>query len=271
MGRWFEKLFRQAGMNIVISDTQETPLSQELIASCDIVVLAVPITAVEPVMKAMGPFIKQDALLMDISSVKKKPIDLMLKYSQSEVIGSHPLFGPSADSLSGQLFFICPSRAKRWLNPLKNFLKGCGAELVEIDPDQHDRLMACFQTLRHMMLTALGRSLFRMGYYSQSETRLAGVWFNQLLAILERQALQPADLYADIAIENPYSVETLMVFQDIMGSLIDSVKIRDRNALIENMVEAGRCCQPRPLREQPLEMRDSKGYSDGHGSQQEQD
>jgi len=206
--------------------------------------LAVPAPAVEEVMKAIGAFIRPDALVMDISSVKKRPIDFMLKYSQSEVIGAHPLFGPTANSLAGQLFFLCPARTEKWVYALKKFLEGYGSEVVEIDPDQHNRLMACFQTLRHIMLAALGRTVVRMGYHSGSQTSLAGVWFNQLLAILHTQSQQPGDLYADIAIENPHSCETRKVFQESLRSLVDSIANRDRDSLIEAMEEANNCFLP---------------------------
>ncbi len=249
MGRWFERLFTWAGISTMVLDVQDARHSPEVIPFCDIVLLAVPIPAIESVLRTIGPLIRTDALLADISSIKKKPIDLMLQYSQSEVIGMHPLFGPGAESLSDQLIFLCPSRTEIWLSPLKEFLVGYGAEIKEIDPDQHDRLMACFQTLRHIMLTALGQTVVRMGYHSGAKTRLAGTWFNQLLSMLQCQSQQPPDLYTDIAIENPHSAEILIVFQEILFSLTNSITKHDRHSLIDAMSEANKCCLPLELLE----------------------
>ena len=40
-----------------------------------------------------------NALIMDLTSLKKEPVEAMLKYSEAEVIGIHPLFGPRERSL----------------------------------------------------------------------------------------------------------------------------------------------------------------------------
>ena len=94
MGRWFGELFCEAGMNTIVSDLEDSPFLEESVTSSDVVMLAVPVTAIENVMRSIGPFIRPDALLMDISSIKGNPIDFMLKYSQSEVIGYTPSVRP---------------------------------------------------------------------------------------------------------------------------------------------------------------------------------
>ncbi len=242
MGRWFDALFRRAGLKPIISDLGEFPPPQEAVASWDVVVLAAPTSAIEGIMETIGRFLRPDALLMDICSVKQKPLHFMVKYSPSEVVGAHPLFGPSVESISDQILFLCPARTKKWLGPLRKFLENLGARLVEIDPEQHDRLMACCQTLRHVMLAALGQTVAKLGYHETSHGDIMGEWFHQLMTMLRHQALQPPELYADIALENPHSYETLRVFQASLNALVDSITARDRDVLIKAMDDAAQSC-----------------------------
>ena len=59
---------------------------------------------------------------MDLTSLKKEPVKLMLTNSQAEVIGCHPLFGPQLKDASGQNVILCPARGKKWLGWLKRRL-----------------------------------------------------------------------------------------------------------------------------------------------------
>jgi prephenate dehydrogenase len=231
MGRWFEARFSEAGMKPVVLDLEDFPISEKVLRSFDIIFLAVPISAVGDVMASVGQYLRRDALVMDISSVKSKPLSLMLKYSQSEVIGLHPLFGPSAISFAGQTVFLCPVRTSLWISPLMIFLEKTGANVVEIDAEKHDRLMACVQTLRHFTLTALGRTLIEIGIDPERDTGFMGPWFGGLLEMLRHQSLQPAELYADLAIENEFAAETLKVFQKNFGELSILVSNSDRSGL----------------------------------------
>ncbi|MDR3603597.1 MAG: prephenate dehydrogenase/arogenate dehydrogenase family protein [Syntrophaceae bacterium] len=242
MGRWFVSLFREAGMDTIVSDLDDSPISEKSVASCDIVLLAVPVTAIEGVMRSIGPFIRSDALLMDISSIKRDPINFMLKYSQSEVIGTHPLFGPSTASLVDQVVFLCPSRTERWIKPFRNFLEERGAKITEITPDGHDKLMACFQTLRHVMLTSLGQTLIRLGFDSHCQVEGTGAWFEQLLAMMCHQFEQPSELYADLAIGNSYSSETLKLFRNSLNELANLVSTGNRDGLVSAMDEVAQFC-----------------------------
>ncbi|MGC8660848.1 MAG: prephenate dehydrogenase/arogenate dehydrogenase family protein, partial [Desulfomonilaceae bacterium] len=242
MGSWFASLFQQAGIDAVVSDRKDSPISDTIVTSSDVIMLATPLTAIEEIMKSVGKFIRSDALLLDISSVKRDPVDLMLKYSQCEVIGMHPLFGPSTASLDGQVFFLCPSRVSRWMNPLRSFLEDAGAKITLIDPDEHDKLMACFQTLRHVLLTCLGSTLIEMGFASCQEIDSAGMWFDKLLEMMRHQFKQPSGLYADLALGNPYSVGMLKMFLKNFNDLAHHISTGDRDRLVSDMDEVAQFC-----------------------------
>ena len=66
------------------------------IPESDLVLLAVPASNLESVLKKVSRFLRFDTVLSDITSVKILPMQLMEKYHPGPVIGTHPLFGPGA-------------------------------------------------------------------------------------------------------------------------------------------------------------------------------
>ncbi|MBF0531148.1 MAG: prephenate dehydrogenase/arogenate dehydrogenase family protein, partial [Deltaproteobacteria bacterium] len=95
MGGLMVRLFSQAGYGIRIGDVKSGPIHWEDIAQSQVIILAVPVTAIDQVMSELGPLTRPDGVIIDICSLKEAPLKSMLAHAQGEVIGSHPLFGPS--------------------------------------------------------------------------------------------------------------------------------------------------------------------------------
>ena len=77
---------------------------------CDLVIVSVPIRDTVRVIEEIAPLLTQDQLLCDLTSLKVAPVDAMLK-SKAQVIGLHPMFGPTVSSLRHQTIIVCPARA----------------------------------------------------------------------------------------------------------------------------------------------------------------
>lgn len=67
---------------------------EKTIPDANIVMLCVPISALESALKDIVPKINKAGILTDITSVKIQPMKLMQKYYDGPIVGSHPLFGP---------------------------------------------------------------------------------------------------------------------------------------------------------------------------------
>src|SRR5438067_2296591 len=83
-------------------------------AACDVVVVAVPMAAVESVFTELAPHLAPGALVVDVGSVKMRPVRWMTELLPAHVdlVATHPLFGPQSarDSLKGLRFVVCPVR-----------------------------------------------------------------------------------------------------------------------------------------------------------------
>ncbi len=238
MGSWLERQLKCCGMNVKGMDKSSAYELEEFAETCDVLVLAIPVNSFHAVTRIVGPRLKPDSLLMDIASLKTDPLVEMLDNSACEVIGAHPMFGPSADSFMGRLWYICPERSAIWENKVTDFLITQGARVNMISPEKHDRLMAVVQTLRHIIMASLGLTLKQSGFDLSTNAGICGEWFQKLVEMMVNQFDQPSELYADLALANRYSREVLESFRNQNGALVDSVLRNDGQALTELMNRA---------------------------------
>ncbi len=171
MGRWCARLFKRTGFDVSISSRRDARdiassmgvrLSRpESASTFDIVVLSVPIDAVEDMAAAVAPRMKPGSLLMDLSSLKKGPVSSMLKHSPPgvEVIGVHPLFGPDSDGRGRTVVLVPTARSERWLPIIKDLFVDEGFNVLEATADDHDKNMAVVQGLTHFMYLAMARAM----------------------------------------------------------------------------------------------------------------
>ncbi|HTX44181.1 MAG TPA: prephenate dehydrogenase/arogenate dehydrogenase family protein [Methanocella sp.] len=171
MGRWCARLFKSVGLDVSISSRRDASgvarslgvrLSRpDEAGAFDIIVLSVPIDAVEEVASQLAPRMKPGSLLMDLSSIKQKPVASMLRHAPPgvEVIGAHPLFGPGSDGRGRTIVLVPTERSGRWLPVMRNLFKEAGFNVLEATAEQHDENMAVVQGLTHFMYVAMGRAL----------------------------------------------------------------------------------------------------------------
>ncbi|MFH1091667.1 MAG: prephenate dehydrogenase/arogenate dehydrogenase family protein [Pseudomonadota bacterium] len=231
MGAFMARLFNQAGYQVSIFDPKTEQVSWEDAARSDVVLVAVPIPAVWEVMEKIGPHTRPDGAVIDIASLKQQPLQAMLQHCRGEVIGSHPLFGPKINSMQNQILFVCPARSSRWIGWYRSFFKDCGAKVIDIDPEHHDRLMSRIQVLRHLSIFCFGRALMRLGFDLESEAALAGPWFSELTSQLSRQLEQSPDLFADLAIFNPTAGQVMEEFLQAAGEVAETFGSQDRRKI----------------------------------------
>ena len=203
MGRWFGDFFEQAGCTVHVSGHASGPRPAEMAATCPVVIVSVPIGVTEAVIREVGPHMKKDSLLMDLTSLKTGPVRAMLEASASEVIGLHPLFGPGVTSLEGQNVVLCPARADRWLPWLRRILGDHGAKIVETTPERHDEIMAVIQALNHLNTLVLGLSIREAGISREELERFSTPLFRTRLEAVENLFSNP-QLYAEIIAGNPH-------------------------------------------------------------------
>ena len=166
-------------------------------------IVAVPVASTIEVIRAVGPLLTEEALLMDLTSLKEEPVKAMLASSRAEVIGCHPLFGPDAPSLEGQNIVLCPARGGRWLGFLQGIFVKNGARITVTAPAEHDRMMAWVQGLTHLDTLLTGLTLRDSGVEPSELAAFSTPVFRTREAIAAKVFGPRPGLYAAILAENP--------------------------------------------------------------------
>ena len=87
--------------------------------------------------------------------------------------------------------------------------------------------------LRHLLLICFGRSLELLRFDAESELPLSGPWFSQLVLMLRRQLEQDPNLFADLALNNPYAEEVAASLSFAVGEISRLCRAGDRAKLVK--------------------------------------
>lgn len=184
-------------------------------ASCQVVLLAVPVSEMSAALSQVVPFLRPGAILMDACSVKMMPVEWMKAAAppEVEVIGAHPLFGPRSgrSGIGGLTVVLCPARTTR-ADLIRRFLQGLGLKVVLSTPEEHDRQMAWAQALTHFV----ARGLVAAGVREQE---LMTPTFERLLRVIEPLARENPKLYRDMHQYNPWAVDLRVRLMDALRAL----------------------------------------------------
>ncbi len=149
---------RELGLCDIVTDTPARAA-----AGADLVVLAVPVGAMEAVAREIRPCLEPGATLTDVGSVKRAVVDAVAPHVPEGVhfIPGHPLAGTEH---SGPRAGFAELFENRWcillpdpgtddeaLGRLKRFWRGMGANVEEMGIDHHDLVLAVTSHCPHLI------------------------------------------------------------------------------------------------------------------------
>lgn len=214
MGAWFRRFLEEQGLKVLISGRNTALKPQEMARRCDIVIISVPISVTGKVICQVGPHMRQDALLTDLTSLKIQPVQTMLRQSKAEVIGMHPLFGPGTQSMEGQNVILCPARGDKWLPWLQGLLVRNGARVLISTPEKHDRMMSVIQGLRYFCSLSMGGTMMSMGIQMAECEKFSTPIYRIFMDVVGRLLSQKPILTTEICLHNPETIKTVRVFRE---------------------------------------------------------
>ena len=243
MGKWFAGFFKANGAEVRIVDKSEQTEAvarqigveflktdilgdekeekkeegEKEIAATEVLLVSVPIDLTSRVIERVGPRMPAGSLLMDLTSVKKAPVAAMERFASSgvEILGTHPLFGPSAKSLQGQTVILVPSTSRSGSSGLVSLrglrgsrgsksekiaelFKSNGARIEVLTAAEHDEIMAVVQGLTHFILIAFGVALKDLDFEVARARRFMNPQFKIITDFVGRLLHQDPHLYATI-------------------------------------------------------------------------
>jgi prephenate dehydrogenase len=172
------------------------------VGRCDVVILAVPVGNLSSALKELRPHLQPGGIVVDVGSVKVRPIELMKAELPPfvDIVGTHPLFGPQSakGGIKGRKIALCPVRgrsAPRIAAFLRHVLK---LEVHIVTADEHDRQAAIVQVVTHLVAKVLVRM-------EPLPTRLTTASFDHLKRATDMVRHDSAGVFLAIERDNPYA------------------------------------------------------------------
>ena len=233
LGGVLVRLFSDLGHRVLIADVDTTLRAAEAAAMADVTVISVPIDATADVIAAVGPHVRDDALLMDVTSIKEAPMAAMLRSTRGSVVGTHPMFGPTVHSLQGQRVVLCRARGDTWADWVSQSLTARGLIVSETSAAQHDRAMSIVQVLTHFQTQVLGVTLARLGVPLAETMPFTSPAYLLELYVTARHFAQDPALYGSIEMRNPQTSAVTGAFGAAARDVADVIARGDQAAFTQ--------------------------------------
>ncbi len=180
-----------------------------------LVILCVPVPAIEDVLHTICPAMNKQAVLCDITSVKERPVASMLKCWGGDVVGTHPLFGPVHDYLDDlPVAMVRTERCSEAGYALACcFFSGLGYRLFDTDAETHDKAMARIHNINFVTSLAFCAQTSMDSSLSDFITPS----FMRRLAAAKKMLTEDAAMYSYLFEANPHSQQAVRQFSAILS------------------------------------------------------
>ncbi|WP_075183562.1 bifunctional chorismate mutase/prephenate dehydrogenase [Pantoea sp. 1.19] len=233
MGRLFAKMLTLSGYQVRVLDKEDWAAADTLLADAGMVIVSVPIHLTESVIARL-PRLPDDCILVDLASVKNRPLQAMLAAHRGPVLGLHPMFGPDIGSLAKQVVVWCDGRQPEAYQWLLEQIQVWGARLHRTSAVEHDQNMAFIQALRHFTTFAYGLHLAEENAQLAQLLALSSPIYRLELAMVGRLFAQDPQLYADIIMSSESNLALIKRYHQRFGEAIALLEQGDKQAFISS-------------------------------------
>ena len=221
-GSWFARYFKEKGFNVAVwgpsgkvevAKRMGVRYAHDMVKEAeesDIVLISVLIEKTVEVIRMVAPHMHPGSLIMDVTSIKSDPVSAMRTYAPVgvEVLGTHPMFGPTTPSLSGQTIIFTPGEETgKWLPIIQSLFESDGAHIGILEAEEHDEMMAVVQALTHFAYIGIGAALKALDFDVQRSRLFMSPVYEIMIDFVGRILDQNPELYASIQ-KNPKAVSS---------------------------------------------------------------
>ncbi|WNG14170.1 prephenate dehydrogenase/arogenate dehydrogenase family protein [Cystobacter fuscus] len=189
-----------------------------LIADATHLVVAVPVAHMRAVLQQMSPHLRPEQLVLDVGSVKVKPVHAMAEVLGARVpwVGTHPLFGPLSLAMAERPLrvVVCPNPLHPAATPeAVRFFARLGCEIIEQSPEGHDRVMAH----THALTFFVAKGMVDAG--SGLDVPFAPASFQALSRTIQLVRSDAGHLFSAIQHDNPFAREARGHLLEALGNV----------------------------------------------------
>lgn len=233
LGGLFARYFARSGYQVDVLGGKDWDNAGAILEGADVVIVCVPIDKTLQVIEQLQPYLTENMILADLTSVKSQPLSKMLEVHEGAVVGLHPMFGPDIASMAKQVIACCHGRFAERYQWLLDQFKLWGAKIEQIDAKEHDHSMTYIQALRHFSTFAYGLHLSRQPVKLSQLLALSSPIYRLELAMIGRLFAQDGALYADIIADKPENLDVISALQQSFTDSLAFFKQNDKQGFIE--------------------------------------
>jgi prephenate dehydrogenase len=251
MGRWLAEFLLKDGREIILADRDRVKLREvgkqldvatansnaEAVVRAEYILLSVPIARFESVARQIGPLVRQGQVVIDITSTKVMPVEIMHRYiTGGIVLGAHPLFGPGARDITNKNFVLTPinEREEELARKAADYLTAKGARVALMTPREHDDTMSLVLGLSHFIALIAADTLLSSGRLKPMDT-VGSSTYRILLTLIESVLSEDPELYTALQMNLPRVADFEKLFLDKTGEWAALVSRKDDQAFARRM------------------------------------
>lgn len=217
------------------------------VTGADLVVVAVPLSAMQEVFAAIRPHLAADAIVTDVGSAKVAVIDAaragLGPHLQSFVPG-HPIAGTEQSGVAASFAGLfedsrvivtpLPENSIEDVEQVRKLWSLCGAEVVDMNAAHHDEVLAATSHLPHLLAYALVDTLLRVDDSEEIFSYAAG-GFRDFSRIASSDPL----MWRDICLANRDAILTLLEqFSQHIDELGEAIRSADGDRMMKVFTRA---------------------------------
>ena len=229
--------------NLNIVDNVNDNIRESVIDS-DLVVLGVPVGAMESIVGEIAPFLKSGTIITDVGSVKKHLIDSLLPILPSDVyfVPGHPIAGTEksgpesgfAELFNGRWCILTPNKntSQVALEKVRFIWEQAGMQVATMDAEYHDRVLAITSHIPHLVAFSIVGTVTELEDQLKTEViKYSAGGFRDFTRIAASDPI----MWRDVFLNNSEAVlEMLGRFIEDLTALQKSIRWQDGDSL-ENL------------------------------------
>jgi len=240
-----DHLQRAVDLNVIDSYTLDP---KEAVQGADMILLAVPLRAIQPVLESFVDAIEKDAIITDAGSSKRSVVQAAKNAFGGKIpanfVPAHPIAGREKSSVEAALVdlyvdqkvIITPveETSEDAIQRVKEMWQATGAIVTALDIVQHDHVLAATSHLPHILAYSFVNTLSKSEYGDDIFAFTAGGFKS-----FSRTASSDPVMWRDVCLENRDAiVKYLDDFQQDLADLSDKIKDSDGDALMDVFINS---------------------------------
>lgn len=253
MGGWFARYLTSQGYDVTLADPAVGTPGPGCVADWrtldvdhELVVVATPLKAAAEVLEELAVR-RPPGLIVDIGSLKsplRRPLERLVE-AGCRIASTHPMFGPATRLLSGRHVVFVEIGAASATADAKQLFTSTMAELVDMQLEEHDRLIAYVLGLAHASNLAFFTALAASGEHVPRLHAISSETFDAQLDVAALVAGDNPRLYFEIQSLNEFGAEPLEALREAAARIEQLVAARDEAGFVELMSSGRRYLERR--------------------------